>query len=289
MPMSRFWRAFWTVAGFLFLIGWLQQIMDTVLTLFGLVDWVAAPVAGWIRLVAWGVVPIWGAITFFDWRWGWKPDNAGFRTTPAAAFWLVPGLLAGVAAVVIASLLTGGLNASLPMPFLSPLTLLKALLVAVAVFASEVVYRGGVISRFQQDLSGWQMLAVSLAMPLVWSFVQSVIGFVYFLPTAGVFGWGTAALSIFLSLLFLRTDSVWLSAGIRIPVALFGVEFALLTGSRPLMTEEALLVVFGIPAAVLLLLELAKFRNIRRPGGGPKRGSQRVTFGKTVRGPWGPH
>lgn len=289
--MSRFWSSFWTVSGFLLLIGWLLSLAESVFTLFSLLDFVLPQVAWWIHLICWGVVPLLGSLKFIDWRWGWKPDNAGLRQTPAAAFWLLPGLAAGVVAVVLSSLIGGQ---SLPTGWLE-LSLrgwLIALLWALVVFSSEVVFRGVVISRFQQDLAGRDRLIMALAMPLIWTFAQAILrGAIYVNPNppTGVISLGTAAMSVFLSLLFLRTDSVWLTAGIRIPVALLGAEFAPIIDQANWISDQGLLIVFGLPAVILLVLEIMKLNNVRRPGGGQRRGPQRTIHGNTIRGPWGPH
>jgi membrane protease YdiL (CAAX protease family) len=291
MPMNRFWSSFWTVAGFLLLLGWLQRLVDTVVTLFGILDKISTQASSLVLFLSWAVVPAWGALKFVDWRWGWKPDNAGLRTTPAAAFWLIPGLLAGGLAVALVYLIGGGsISPSLGrFPSVADAVVILAL-VAAGAFASEVVYRGVLISRFQQDLSGMQMLLLAIGMPFVWTFAQHAIGRVLFInpvPSTGILGLGTAVMSVFLSLLFLRTDSVWLTAGMRIPVALMGT--GIMGEIRPPMVDQGLLIVFGIPAVILLLMELDKMGTFRRPGGGPRRGPQRVVHGKTVRGPWGPH
>lgn len=303
--MSRFWSAFWRVAGFLFLIGWLQRLAEIVLTLFTALDLFAPQVSRWIHLLSWAVVPIMSSLTFVDWRWGWKPDNAGLRTTFPAVFWLFPGLLAGALAAGLAHLVNGALGGgglSLTPPSLSVSTLVVAVVGLVVIFGSELIYRGIVISRLQSDLSGRDLLLLAVGMPLVWVVAQQVIGRIILInpiPPTGITGLGAAALSVFLSLLFLRTDSVWLGAGVRAGAWLtsllagfrigdvLGLDPRYL-GTRVLGDQTGLLLVFGIPAAILLFLEISKLGQIRRPGG-PRGGSKRGVYGKTVRGPWGPH
>lgn len=295
--MSRFWSSFWTVAGFLFLLGLLQMIVDQVVTVFGLIGGTAGT---FLRLLSAAVVPIWGALTFVDWRWGWKPDNAGVRTTPAAILWLLPGLAAGALAGVLAHFLTGvlGGQAARPELALSPTLLTLVAIGAVGAFTTELVFRGVVASRFQHDLGGRDLLILATVMPLAWKLIQVVVGGVFFInpqPDAAISGLGTLALSVFLTLLFLRTDSVWLSAGIRaglgavIPLPVLGLSggpaqnLSLLRWGA---SDVSLLIVFGVPALILLLMEINRLNTFRRP---PVRRPQRPAFGKTIRGPWGPH
>lgn len=274
MPMSRFWSSFWTVAGFLFLIGLFQMIADIILTGFGLLpkDWQVP-----MLLVSQAVVPIFATLTYVDWRWGWKADNAGLRRTGAAAFWLLPGLLVGLLAGGLVLLISGGLTDGLKLS-LSQGGLFTAVFFAIGAFSTELIFRGVVVSRLQSDLSGWELLIAAVGMPIAWTFAQMVLGLGI---GAGIYGLGGAVFSAFLTLLFLRTDSVWLSAGIRA-----GLLLLLLLLNRGL-SDAALLLVFAVPTAILLWLEIDKQRTIRRPG--PRKGPQRVVFGKTVRGPWGPH
>lgn len=292
--MSRFWSTFWTVAGFLFLIGWLQGIIDIILGLFGVLDIVAPQISEWVHRIGWAVVPIWGALTWIDWKWGWKPENAGLRTTSAAVFWLLPGLLVGALAAGLAHLVEGMLNGGTigVAPSLPVSTLALVVLVAGQLFGSELVYRGVLISRIQYDLSGRDLLILAIGMPFVWTLAQQVIGqMINLIPFTWITGAGTAALSVFLSLLFLRTDSVWLGAGMRIGLMLAASLVGLKAGDPAAVgargTGTGMLIVFGIPALILLLMEINKLGNIRRPG--PRGGRQRVVQSKTVRGPWGPH
>lgn len=298
MPMNRFWSSFWTVAGFLFLLGWLQGLADMVLGLFGLVELVSGLAAGWILLISAAVVPVWGALTFIDWRWGWKPDNAGLRTNFPAVFWLFPGLLAGAVAAGLAHLINGGGQMAAPGLSFSMILLLAVL--TVQIFASELVYRGAVISRLQSDLSGRDLLILVIGFPFAWTLIQMVIGRILWIspvPATGISGMGTAALSVFLSLLFLRTNSVWLAAGVRVGLMLTAALMGLnagdvaagLRGGSGIAArggDTGLLLLFGIPAAILLWQEISRMRRVRRPG---PRGGQKVVYGKTVRGPWGPH
>ena len=287
--MSRFWSTFWTVLGCLHLIGWVTGITGEVVGLFGLLRLVAPTVNFWLAQINLTVVPIWAALTFIDWRWGWKPDNAGLRLYPAAWFWLLPGILAGGVAAVVATLISGG---ALALASLSLESLVLLLLMMVQIFGAELIYRGVLISRLQSDLAGRDLLVLALAIPFVWTLAQQVVARLIFIspvPGTGIAGLGTGALSVFLSLLFLRTDSVWLAAGVRMGLLVVAALFGLGRGGDLSLIEPGLLIVFGVPAVILLLMEIARLNNLRRPGGPRGGGRQRVVYGKTVRGPWGPH
>lgn len=287
--MSRFWSTFWTVLGCLLLVGWVAGITGEVVGLFGLLSHVAPTVSLWLALINLAVVPIWAALTFIDWRWGWTTDNAGLRLTPAAVFWLLPGLLAGGLAAAFARLITGGPLGLAP---LSAELLALVLLVAVQIFGAELIYRGVAISRLQYDLAGRDLLILAIGIPFVWTLAQQVIVRLIFIspvPGTGIAGLGTAAVSVFLSLLFLRTDSVWLAAGVRMGLVITAALLGVGRVEDLRVLEQGLLIVFGIPAVILLLLEINKFGNLRRPDGPRGGGRQRVVYGKTVRGPWGPH
>ncbi|MBP2016977.1 hypothetical protein J2Z79_000351 [Symbiobacterium terraclitae] len=281
MPVSRFWSSVWTVVGFLLLLAFLQGLADRVAILFGLLPWVAPGVAQWALAVSRAVVPIWGALTYVDWRWGWKSDNAGLRQTPAARFWLLPGLAGGLALAGAGFLIANW--GRVPQPDLAPVPLLQAALAAVALFGTELIFRGILASRFAQDLSGREALLLTLAGPVVWGVFAPVIGqmFLVDIPHPSIDGLGAVALSLLLSLLFLQTQSAWLVAGVHIGLdlgrRLLGLAFS----------DAALFLVSAVPAAVLFWLEYERIRRIRRPG--PRGGPRRVVYGKTVRGPWGQH
>mgnify|MGYP000983950710 FL=1 len=282
MPMSRFWSSVWTVAGFLLLLSLLQGLADRVVLLFGLLPWVVPGVATWVVGVSHAVVPIWGALTYVDWRWGWKSDNAGLRTTPAAWFWLLPGLAGGLALAGVGFLVSAW--GRTPQPILAPEPLLQAALAAVALFGVELIFRGILISRFEQDLSDQEVLILALAAPVVWGLIAPLLQEMFMLGTVypAISGPGTLALSVLLSLLFLQTQSVWLVGGVHIGLDL-GRRLLGLTYS-----ESALFLACAVPVAVLLWMELSRTRRIRRPG--PWGGSRkRVVYGKTIRGPWGMH
>jgi|GEM_PF-1388686 len=284
MPLNRFWSSVWSVAGFLLVVGWLQYLFSILLSLFGVLPYFAPALSELIREIGAGILPIWSALTFIDWKWGWKGDNAGFRTRFAAVFWYLPGLLGGGLAAALVWFLTGGLGAA--DLAISPDLLLWSGITLLQIFVTELVYRGVVTSRFQYDLSGWQRLAAAALVPPVWMVIQRVGFLATKWPETYISGIGTAALSVFLTLLFLRLDSVWLSAGLHGGLRL-GLLLPLGTQLSPAI-EQSLFLLFAPLAAILLFVELQK-KGPSRPTGGQRRGPQRVVFGKTVRGPWGPH
>jgi len=281
MHLNRFWSSVWTVAGFLLLITLLQMIADEIVLLFGLLEALAPSAAQWALRVSHAVVPILAALTYIDWRWGWKADNAGLRNTAAARFWLLPGLAGGLALAGVAFLLDGW--GSVPQLNLAAGPLVQAALVSLALFGVELILRGIVISRFQQDLSDRDVLILALAVPVVWVVVAGAFGLGWPLPQirADFAGLAGLAFSVLLSLLFLQTQSVWLVAGVHIGLYLGRSVLGLA------YSQGGLFLVAAIPAAVLLWLELNRMRTIRPAG--PRQGKRRVVYGKTIRGPWGPH
>ncbi len=296
MPLNRFWSSVVSVAGFLLIIGWLQYLFSIVVGLFGILPRFAPDLDFVIQLVAAGVLPIWSALTFIDWKWGWKGDNAGLRVTPAAAFWYLPGLLGGVLAVALVWVLAKGFTA--PVISVSGVKWLwLGFSTLLQVFVTELVYRGIVTSRFQHDLSGWERLAAATLVPPLWMLIQGTGFLAMGWPVTFIGGMGTVALSVFLTLLFLRLDSVWLSAGLHsgllIGLMLLGLARNMAEQSLFLVVtpqaEQSLFLLFAPLAGVLLYLEWKRMGPIRRPSGGPGRGPKRVVYGKTVRGPWGPH
>lgn len=281
MHLNRFWSSVWTAAGFLLLITLVQMIADQVVTLFDLLTFQAPSAAQWATRVSHAVVPILAARTYIDWRWGWKADNAGLRGTPGAVFWLLPGLAGGLALAGVAFLLDGW--GRVPQLNLAAGPLLQAALTAVALFGVEFILRGVVISRFQHDLSGRDVLILALAAPVVWVVLAASFGFGWpAQPLRAQFG-GLAgiAFSALLSLLFLQTRSVWLVAGVHIGLYLGRTVLGLA------YTQAALFLVAAVPAGVLLWLELNRLRTVRPAG--PRQGKRRTVYGKTIRGPWGPH
>lgn len=281
MHLNRFWSSVWTVAGFLLLLTLLQMVADQVVTLFGLLELAGPPATRWALAVSHAVVPIAAALTYVDWRWGWKADNAGLRTAPGAVFWLLPGLAGGLALAGAAFLLDGGWG-SAPQFSLSQGPLLP-LLMSAAIFGVEFILRGIVISRFEQDLSGRDVLVLALAAPVAWVILAALFGLGWPAPQirAQFHGLGGLTFSVLQSLIFLQTQSVWLVAGVHIGLYLGRSVLGLA------YSQGALFLVAAVPAGVLLWRELTRMRTIRPAG--PRPGRRRVIYGKTIRGPWGPH
>lgn len=277
MQLNRFWSAIWTVVGFLFSIALLQYIADNVVTLFGLLPALAGGrVTFWVMGIAAAILPIAGALAYINWRWSWGPEHIGLRWTATAPVWLLGGLAVGGAlayGIVQVEQFFPSTTPNLPVVVGEP-----ALIFALQALALEVVYRGVLISRLEYDLARKEFLLSAILLPLVWVPVQTFFQFTQ--PSTGVVALGTAALSVTLSLLFMRTESVWLTAGLRA-----GLYLAVWALGLPL-SERGLMLVFGPLALVLFLMEWLKVKPISRPG---TRRTQQRTFGKTVRGPWGPH
>jgi len=126
----------------------------------------------------------------------------------------------------------------------------------------------------------WLILQRLLGYPYPWTGLGSAAGFSAAYSTGS--GLWPYAMSAVLTLLFLRTDSVWFTAGIR-----FGAAAALLVVQQGGGADTGVLVVWGTAAVVLAAL--AWFDQQQGPRrGAPGRGA-RVIRSRTVRGPWGPH
>ncbi len=280
MYMNRFWSSVWGVALFLMAVGLLQYVVYRIAVLFGLL----AAVAPLMWKVVAAVVPLVGALTYIDWRWAWKPEHVGLVRTRSAALWLVPGLFFGALAALLAYALSAFLSGSLlTVPGISSLSVGALLGVAgtmVIAFNTELIFRGVVISRYQADLSHRELLLAATLTPFGWMLVQALFGFGA--PPTGIDSLYMAAMSVFLSLLFLRTDSVWLSAGLHAGM----VGTAGLLNLR--ITEAGGLAVWGTAAAILLALDWIRYQGMPRPLQRGRTG-RRTVRGRTIRGPWGPH
>ncbi|HWI61450.1 MAG TPA: CPBP family glutamic-type intramembrane protease [Symbiobacteriaceae bacterium] len=275
MPVNRFWSSVGSVLGYLAGIGLLQYILVQVGTGFGLLP---EPFRTPVALVVSTIVPVVGTMYYLDWRWSWKGEHIGLSRSPgtAASKWLL-GFAAGVAGALIAHVLSESIAAqafTLTMPDLrlavSPLVLVFSLL---QLFVAELIFRGAAISRLQADLSPQEVLLGAPLIPIAWFIISRIFRF-GFLPMGIEVGWDIAA-TLFVTLLFLRTDSVWLSAGLRMGFA--GAVSLLTLG----VTAQGGNIVWGIGALILLVQEWTKLQRA------PKRMQQR---GRTTRGPWGgPH
>lgn len=275
MPVSRFWSSIWSVVAYLFGVGLLQFILVSVGTLFGLMP---EPVSHYIALAVAVLAPVVGTMYYIDWRWSWKGEHIGLSRSPgtAAAKWGMGfaggAVIALVAHVVSESILAGTLAWTVPnfRTVLVPMTLVETLLL---LFVTELVFRGAAISRLQADLSQRDVLIAAPLIPLLW-YLINVIFRSGMLPT-GIESASDMAATVFVALLFLRTDSVWLSAGLRM-----GFVAAVVLLPLP-VTNLGGLLVWGAGALALLAMEWSKLQRM------PRRVQQR---GRTTRGPWGgPH
>lgn len=278
MQVNRFWSSVGSVAAYLFAIGLLQYLAVLVVTLFGLLP---ATVSGpGVQLVSL-VLPVAATITYVNWRWNWKPEQIGLVRAPAAAMWVLMGLILGAVAAglvhLVSALSSGGSLSLLPRLTFNPWGLLMALLSA---FVIELIFRGAVISRYQADLPYRELLVAALLTPFAWMIITQL--FRFYSPATGIAALWMAAMSITLTLLFLRTESVWLSAGLH------GGMIGLSTAMGLAVTERGGLIVWGGAALVLAALDWRKLQGLPRRVD-PRRSGRGPTRGRTIRGPWGPH
>jgi hypothetical protein len=227
------------------------------------------------------VIPVVGTLFYADWRWGWKPDYLGLSSKPASLGWFAAGLagggLAAVAARVVSAFMAGVPLTPLvsPVPALSGADWLAILVILLPVFASELVFRAAVISRYQSDLTAREVLIAGTLTPFGWLIIAQF--FRFSAPPNLLSAWDIPLL-VFLALLYIRTDSVWLTTGIRVGM------IAGMTLLAPGATQGAL-VVAGVAAVIMLLLEW--FRKGRMPRRVEPR---RTSRGRVYQGPWnGPH
>lgn len=275
MPVNRFWSSIWSVAGYLFGIGMLQYILMQVATLFGLLPSAAqVPVVMVVVLAA----PVIGTMYYIDWRWSWKGEHIGLSRDPAVAAgrWLLglgSGAVVALLAHAVSEVLTAGaLTVGAPTFALpdDPIILVYGLL---SLFVAELVFRGAAISRLQADLSPREVLIAAPLITLLWYLMNAVFR-TGELPT-GILTPSDMAVTVFVALLFLRTDSVWLSAGLRMGFTAAGAFLSLK------LSDQGEVLVWGAGALILLAMELSKLQRM------PKRVVHR---GRTTRGPWnGPH
>lgn len=286
LTVNRFWGAIWRVVMLVIAIRLLEYVLGLALMLFGILPLlVSKDVTEWILLLVAIGVPTVGTLTYVDWQWGWKPENMGLARRPAAIGWALAGLALGAVAVgaihAVAAYLPGG-PGGIVEPALKATIGLPALLNAIAVAVGlEVVYRGAALSRYQTDLDERQVLWAGLLTALAAMIFDTLfrVG-----VTSGGGSMGTAAMAVALTMIFLRTDSVWFTAGLHVAAA--GLPHILSVNTD----DGARTLVWGVVAAILLALELLRQnRAPRRVRSGGRSGPQRVNRGRTVRGPWGPH
>jgi len=283
MPVNRFWRSVGSVAAFLFAVGLLQIILLRLLTLFGFVPG-GIGVGLTFRMTVVHLVPVIGTFLYLDWRWGWGPEHIGLPRHKSAFLPGLLGLLIGMAAAVVAHLVGaffagGQVNPAdfLPRPFAVSSVGSLVLLLAEA-FAVELVFRGVVISRYQADLDDQEAVLAGTLTPFAWAIIAGALlgGF----PSVGISSLWEAAMSVALSLLYLRFNSVWLTFGLRFGMMLLPEVL------RMGITERGGFLVWGIAAAVLVAMEWNRLKHLPRPMG-PRRNPFRPE--RTWRGPWGPH
>ncbi|HEY8346818.1 MAG TPA: hypothetical protein VIL07_06005 [Symbiobacteriaceae bacterium] len=279
MPVNRFWRSVGSVAAYLFAIGLLQVIVAQLLTLFGLLPLgITAP----LRETAIAIVPLVATFLYLDWRWGWGPEHIGLPRGAGAAGMALLGLLLGVAAAVashLASALLGrfpiSLEAFRPAPFSAAL-LVDVLILIVMGFSVELMFRGVTMARYLADLSYEEAVLAGVLTPFAWAVLSTAVlgGF----STAGIYGPWQSAMSVALSLIFLRKESVWLTSGLRIgmflPMALLNLR----------ITEAGGFLIWGTVAAILGAMEWNRIKHLPRPMGSSRRYGDRYR-----RGPWGPY
>lgn len=277
MPIGRFWGSVWSVVKYLVGLGLLAMVLQYVVTLFGLMPAVAAAL---VVGPAVALACVAGTFLYADWQWGWKASNMGLPfNVGALSRGLAGGIAAGAAGALLAQAI-GGQGPVLNLAVVGPPKLLELGMILLASFVVELIFRGAVVSRYQYDLSHWEVLAAATLTPFGWVIVNSLLRFGA--PSAGVNSMWQAAMSVALTLLFLRFDSVWLTTGIRF--GMVGTMALLGLGGAGL--ENGALIVWGSVAAALLALEWFK-RQGQPKRMQPTRG--RVTRGRMHRGPWGPH
>ncbi|HEY3364561.1 MAG TPA: hypothetical protein VGK74_05870 [Symbiobacteriaceae bacterium] len=282
MPQNRLLASLGTVAAYLLGIGLLQYIISSIASLFGLLPAALAP---WVGAMVMAVVPIVGTIVYLDWRWAWRLEHIGMEWNGQAAVRLVLGavlgLLAALAAHSVTWLMSGPAWPLLPQSWnLRPFTGSELITVLGGAFATEMVFRGAVVSRYEADLHDWEIVGAAVLTPFLWDMVQRFMR-LGMLDTAVGSLW-LGAMSVSLTLLFLRFESAWLTAGLR---------FGMATGMMLLplvVSDNSALIIWGAVAVVLAVLEWFRRQGMPRKLP-PRRGPQRVVRGKTVRGPWGPH
>lgn len=281
MSVNRFWGSVGSVAACLFAIGLLQVILLQLLSLLSFLS-VLRPLI--LTIVA--LVPIVGAVFYLDWRWGWNLEHIGLPWDKSAVLPGLVGLGGGAAAAVLAhlasTLLAGNsftLASFLPAPF-SLRALGNLIPVLVEAFAVELLFRGVVISRYMADMEDQEAVLAGTLTPFVWAILAGAL--MLGMPSAGIDGWWQGAMSVCLSLLFIRFNSVWLTSGLRIGMLL------MMELSSIQVTQQGGFLVWGIVAAALVVLEWNRLKHTPRPVGS-RQGPYRRDGGRTFRGPWGPH
>lgn len=283
MPVNRFWRSVGSVAAFLFAMGLLQIILLQVLGLFGVLTG-GVGMGFTLLLLIVNLVSVVGTFFYLDWRWGWGPEHVGLPRDKSAVLPGLLGLVIGAAAAVLAhvvgALLAGGQVTPahfLPRPF-SILNVGSVVLLLVDAFVVELIFRGVVNSRYLADLEDQEAVLAGTLTPFAWAILSAAI--VGGVPSAGIDGFWQGAMSVALSLLFFRFDSVWLTSGLRTGMVLTPAVLNLE------ITQRGGFLVWGIAAAVLIALEWKRLKHLPKPME-PRRSTSWQQ--RSWRGPWGPH
>ncbi|HLO03419.1 MAG TPA: CPBP family glutamic-type intramembrane protease [Symbiobacteriaceae bacterium] len=259
--MSPYWRAVWEVA--LFLLG-----VSLLTTLTGmLLGFLAFGPLVLVVAVLQSLVPIVGTLVYLDWRWGWRVDTIGLIGGRHLR-WLPAGLGLGALALV----LTHGLGILLGGPVVPVLDSSAPVWLAVgpaliSVLSVELLFRGGATARLQADLAPKEALWTALALPLVASWLSgSLISVPSGIHTREPW---TLFFTAALTLLYLRTGSLWLNLGLSAVVMVLPLALGLF-----ILPQAALLL--WVTVAVILLI--MAWRRVDRM---PRRvGPQRQRMGR---------
>lgn len=247
MPTSPFWRAVVEVALLLLAVSLLTMISGMVLGAFA----IPLLILGALQ----GVVAVVGALTYLSWRWGWRADTIGL-TGARHLRWLPAGLGLGLVALA----LTYGLGIPFgysKMPTFTVTTggLVAVIPVLISVLAVELIFRGGATARLQADLAPKEALWTALAVPLVATWLSG-----FFTVQTGIQAgqpW-TLFFTAALTLLYIRTGSLWLNLGLHAVVralpALIGLVLA----------PQAALLLWVAVVAILLFLQWKRIDRMPR-------------------------
>jgi membrane protease YdiL (CAAX protease family) len=245
VQLNPFWRSVWEV--FLFLVG--ISLLGSIVTI--LIGWI--PLGINLHLILEGaVVPIAGAMAYLNWRWGWQADTIGLRAKPGPLWF---GVGVGIGVISLAAIYLLGALFGAPLPKVNrpdEVALLSGFASALLAVAAEIIFRGGVTPRFQADLGAKEAFWAALVAPVVSTYLSSGI------PTGIVPGalW-TLFFSAVLTLLFLRTGSLWLTIGLHATMGAMPVVL------RDVLPQAALLY-WGAVAILLALLEWSRLKRFPR-------------------------
>lgn len=239
MQMSPYWRTVSEVALLLLGVSLLTTLTGTLLSFLAF-----GPLALIVALLQ-SLVPAVGALVYLNWRWSWRADTIGL-TGARHLRWLPAGLGLGLLALALThllGLLFGG--PLVPTTELNALAWMAAAPALISVLAVELLFRGGATARLQADLAPKEALWTALALPLVAAWLS---GSLIRIPS-GISGrepW-TLFLTASLTLLYLRTGSLWLNLGLSAVVTVLPLILGL-----SVQPQAALLL--WVTVTVLLLI-----------------------------------